>query len=66
MKITTVRVACAKTINLGNSQTMKIEADVTAFVEDEDTLPDVSAVLQAEVKRILEETWQEQRKKSHA
>ena len=62
MRITTVRIATAKTINLGNFQSLRIEADVTAEIAEGDSLTDAKALLQVELSTLLAETYRAQRK----
>lgn len=65
MRITTARVSAAKTINLGNYNSIRVEADVTAELADGEDLEAVGPRLQAELKRLLEDTYRHQRKEPH-
>lgn len=62
MRITTVRVATAKTINLGNFQSLRIEADVTAEIAEGEDIAAIKPRLQSELKALLDETYRAQRK----
>lgn len=60
MRITELRVQTARTINLGNFESLRIEAGVTASVDEADDLIAVTATMQAELRRLLEETYRAQ------
>ena len=64
--ITQFVVGCSKTINLGNFQSIRIEASVTVAVpedETEDGYQQMTANAQAELGRLLEETYRSQMKR---
>ena len=61
--ITEFRVACSRTLNLGNFQSAKIEASVTVALGDDDDFPQQKLAAQKELRRLLEETYQAQLKK---
>lgn len=58
--ITEFSVGCSKTINLGNYQSIRIEASVTVAMEPGETLADVTAAAQSELSKLLEETYKAQ------
>ena len=60
--ITEFRVGCSKTINLGDYQSIRIEASVTVAVPEGEDLPTAKHLAQLELKSLLHETWQAQRK----
>jgi len=70
--ITEFRVGCARTINLGNYESLRIEASVTVDVPVVEGSPnDVAANLedlkgyaQVELRRLMELTYREQHKAS--
>ncbi len=66
MKITTIRLATAKTINLGNFQSLRIEADVTGQVSEDEDLAAAKVALQSELTALLAETYRAQRKEPEA
>jgi hypothetical protein len=55
-------VGCSKTINLGNFQSLRIEAQVFVDVEEGDNWPVIKRAAQDELKVLLEETYKAQRK----
>jgi hypothetical protein len=56
-------VGCGKTINLGNFQSLKIEAQVFIEVrEGENNLDGLKIEAQEELKHLLEQTYKAQRK----
>lgn len=60
--ITEFSVACSKTINLGNFQSLRIEASVTVSLDSTERLADVSASAQDELRQLLEQTYAAQYK----
>lgn len=59
-------VGCSKTINLGNFQSLRVEAQVIVEVPDEETpggYEQMTEKAQAELHRLLEQTWRNQHKK---
>jgi len=60
--ITEFSIGCSKTINLGNFQSLRIEASVTVAMEPAETLADASAAAQDELRQLLEQTYQAQYK----
>ena len=62
MAVKEFTIGCSKTINLGNFQSLRIEASVTVSVDDPDNLRDIKEEAQAELKRLLEQTYQDQYK----
>lgn len=66
MLIREISIGCSKTINLGNYQSLRIEAAVTVTVEPHDDLRQASAEAQLELGRLLEETYTAQYKHAQA
>lgn len=62
MRIRSVRIGAAKTINLGNSNAIRVDAYLTADLAEGEELQEVEPRLQGELKRLLEETYRSQRK----
>lgn len=60
MKLTEVRVGAARTLNLGNYESLRIEAGATVAIEDGDDMAAVKAALQVELRGLLEETYRAQ------
>lgn len=61
-RVTEFSIGCSKTINLGNYQSLRVEASVTVSVDANESLADVSDLAQEELRRLLEETYQAQYK----
>lgn len=61
-RITEIRLAVGRTINLGNYETVRLEAGVTVAVDEGDDLDAVKAALQPELRNLMEATWKAQRK----
>ena len=69
MKLTELRVGFARTINLGNFESLRVEASVTTDLTEADNLDlnRVHDVMQTELRTLLEETYRRQiRKKEEA
>ena len=68
--ITEFRVGVARTINLGNYESLRIEASVTMSVpevagspnEVAANLDDLKGVAQTELRKLMEQTYREQHK----
>ena len=60
--ITQIRLGAAKTINMGNYQSLRIEAGVTADLVEGDDTNAVTVRLQAELSELMAETYRAQRK----
>ena len=67
--ISEFRVGCARTINLGNYESLRIEASVTMTVpeianpnERAANLDDLKGVAQTELRKLMEQTYREQHK----
>lgn len=58
--ITEFSIGCSKTINLGNYQSIRIEASVTVQMDPKETLADASAAAQDELRQLLENTYKAQ------
>lgn len=65
-KITEFSVGCSKTINLGNYQSLRVEASVTVALDVNETLADASISAQEALHQLLEETYQSQYKQVQA
>lgn len=63
MTVKTFTVGCAKTINLGNYQSLRIEASVTVEVGECQDLGELKAGAQTELTALLEQTYKAQHKK---
>jgi hypothetical protein len=61
--ITELRVDVARTINLGNFESMRIEAGITVAVAEGDDIEAVKATIQPELRALLEDTWRAQHRK---
>ena len=57
-----IRVGAAKTINLGNYQSLRIEAGITVEVAEGDDLELVKRSAQEELRTLLEQTYRAQKK----
>lgn len=64
--VTEFSIGCSKTINLGNYQSIRIEASVTIAMDPGETLADASAAGQEELRRLLEETYKAQYRNAQA
>lgn len=60
--VTEFSIGCSKLINLGSYQNIRIEASVTVSMDPGETLADASAAAQADLRRLLEETYSAQYK----
>lgn len=60
--ISEIRVGAARTINLGNFESLRIEASVTMAVGPHDNLSLLKVRAQTELRSILEETYRAQHK----
>lgn len=58
--VTEFSIGVSKTINLGNFQSLRVEASVTISMDPGETLADASAAGQEELRRLLEETYRAQ------
>jgi hypothetical protein len=58
-------IGCSRTINLGNYESLRIEASVTIAVDENNVgeFPQIKRDAQAELRRLLEETYLAQHKK---
>ncbi|CAH2606477.1 conserved protein of unknown function (plasmid) [Rhodovastum atsumiense] len=57
MKITELRVSVAKTVNLGNYNSIRLEAGATVAIEDGDDLDAVRAEMMTEINTSLHQQW---------
>lgn len=60
--ITEIRVGCARTINLGNFESLRIEAAATMQVPEGEDLSIAKANLQSEPRTLMEDTYRAQHK----
>ena len=67
--ITEFRIGCARTINLGNYESLRIEASVTMNVPEianpndrAANMDDLKSVAQSELRKLMEQTYREQHK----
>lgn len=61
-RVSEFTVGCSKTINLGNYQSIRIEASVTVSLDAHESLADVSETAQEELRQLLEQTYTAQYK----
>lgn len=64
--VTEFSIGCSKTINLGNYQSIRIEASITVQMDPKETLADASAAAQDELRQLLEATYQAQYKQAQS
>lgn len=57
-------VGCSRTINLGNYESIKIEASVTMEIHEETDLELLKKRAQVELRNLLEQTYKAQYKKN--
>ena len=62
MNVTEICVGAARTINLGNFESLCIEASVTIALAEGDDLVKDKAAVQPELRQLLEETYRAQHK----
>ena len=62
MHITELRVGVSKTVNLGNFNSIRVEAGATASVDEGDDIAAARSDLMAECKASLTEQWQQFRR----
>ena len=60
MVVSEFSVGCSKTINLGNFQSLRIEASVTVSLNPDDDMQDAATAAQTELRALLEETYKAQ------
>lgn len=60
--ITEFTIGASHTLNLGNFESLRIEAHVTVAVPEDDNLDDLKTRAQTELRQLLEETYRAQRK----
>ena len=56
-------VGCSRTINLGNFESLRVEASVTVAVPEGDNYDILKGKAQVELRTLLEETYKAQMKK---
>jgi hypothetical protein len=59
MRVTTIKLSATRTLNMGNFNSMKVEAEITAELGDGETVDDVRQPMQAEVNKLLKANAQE-------
>jgi hypothetical protein len=64
VRLTEIRAGCAKTINLGNYQSLRVEAGAVLELHEGDDPAKARAMLQEELKTLLTETYRHQRKQA--
>lgn len=57
-------VGCSRTINLGNYESIKVEASVTMEIHEESDMGELRERAQKELRQLLEETYKAQHKKN--
>lgn len=62
MSISEIRVGIARTINLGNFESLRIEGSIAATLGPFESAPHVKAQLQTELRALMEETYRAQHK----
>lgn len=55
-------IGCAKVVNLGNYNNIRIEAQLTVVVSEPTNFAELRKEAQLELRQMLVETWNEQRK----
>ena len=60
MIITEIHIEATRTLNLGNFESLKIGASVTASVPEGDDVALVKVSLQSELRALMEETYRAQ------
>jgi hypothetical protein len=56
------RIAVGKTVNLGNFNSIRVDAEVSVDLADGETLPEVTEMMQGELREFLERTYRAQKK----
>jgi hypothetical protein len=67
--ITQFSVGCSRTINLGNFESLRVEASVTVDCPEDGDFSQMKSAAQAQLRQLLEETYRSQhedRKKKSA
>lgn len=60
--MTQFTIGCSRTINLGNFESMRVEASVTFTLSDDDEPETKKIEAQQELRALLEQTYKAQRK----
>lgn len=55
-------IGCSHTVNLGDFNSIKVEASVTVAIKEGDNLVDQKGRAQEELRALLEETYKAQRR----
>lgn len=58
-------VGCSRTINLGNYESLRVEATVTIEVGEQQDFGELRAEAQQQLRSLLEETYRAQHKKNN-
>lgn len=66
MKYTELRLAAGKTINLGNFNMLRIDADLTVSLAEGDDVGATCAIMQREMRALLAATYRHQLKSASA
>ena len=61
--ITEFRIGTSHTVNLGNFESVRIEAQITVSVPEDANLDELKLAAQAELRKLLEETYLAQSRK---
>lgn len=64
MRITAIHVGVSKTVNLGNFNSIRVEASLTAEPGEGEDPAEVKGMLQAQLKELIEQTYRAQRKEN--
>jgi predicted Rdx family selenoprotein len=67
--ITQFSVGCSRTINLGNFESLRVEATITVDCPEDGDFPQMKLAAQTQLRQLLEETYRaqhEDRKKKSA
>lgn len=57
-------IGCSQTINLGNYESIRIEASVTMEIHEETNLEELKQRAQKELRQLLEETYKAQHRRN--
>lgn len=61
-EITQFKIAASHTLNQGNYESMRVEAEITVAVREGSDYEELKARAQPELRKLLEETYRSQRK----
>lgn len=60
--ITSARVVVGRTLNMGNFQSLKVEAEVSVHLGEGETLAAATGAVQAQLRELWETTYRAQKK----